>query len=100
MADIFKVRFTSEAHDLDETLDCADDVTVLDEADKSELDLPYSCRAGACSTCAGRVVKGEVTQDDQSFLDADQVGHGFILTCVAFAASDAHIMCHVEDDIF
>lgn len=100
MADIFKVRFMSEAHDLDETLECADDSTVLDVADEAQLDLPYSCRAGACSSCAGRVVKGEINQDDQSFLDDDQVEHGFILTCVAYPLSDAEILCHAEDDIF
>lgn len=100
MGQIFKVRFISEEHKIDETLDCADDTAILDVAEEAQLDLPYSCRAGACSSCAGRIIKGEVNQEDQTFLDDDQVSHGFILTCVAFPKTDLEVQCHAEEDIF
>ncbi|CAN0356513.1 unnamed protein product [Pylaiella littoralis] len=100
MGQIFRVRFINETHDIDDTLDCADDTAILDVAEEAQLDLPYSCRAGACSSCAGRIIKGKVNQEDQTFLDDDQVGHGFILTCVAFPMTDLEVHCHAEDDIF
>jgi ring-1,2-phenylacetyl-CoA epoxidase subunit PaaE len=65
----------------------SDGTTVLEAAEQAGLELPYSCRAGVCSTCRTRVVSGAVTMMTNYALEQWEVDAGYVLCCQALPAA-------------
>ena len=50
---------------------------------RNDLDAPYSCQGGVCSSCLGKVIEGKAVMSKNSILTDDEIEEGFVLTCQA-----------------
>ena len=85
----------------EETFECDKDTFILDALEEAGLDHQSSCRSGACSSCAMKVVEGSVNQEEQTFLDDDQMEEGYVLTCVAYpTSSEVKLLTEQEESVY
>ena len=82
----------------EETFECDAETTILDGLEEAELEHQSSCRSGACSSCAMKLIEGTVNQEDQTFLDDDQLEEGYCLTCVSYPTSDNIILLTEQEE--
>lgn len=92
----YQVHLINKKKNLDITIPVDDTTTILDAAEAQDLELPFSCQSGSCSSCVGKLVEGEIDQSEQVFLDEDQMAKGFVLLCVTYPRSDCTIRTHQE----
>ncbi|MDZ8227221.1 2Fe-2S iron-sulfur cluster-binding protein [Nostoc sp. ChiVER01] len=82
------------------TLQVPENETILSVADAAGLELPSSCNAGVCTTCAGQISKGTVDQTDGMGVSPDLQKQGYVLLCIAKPLSDLKIQTEKEDVLY
>ncbi|WP_319413686.1 1,2-phenylacetyl-CoA epoxidase subunit PaaE [uncultured Cohaesibacter sp.] len=95
---------TSNSCDVSVTLDGStrqfsmpkDGHSILDAAVANEMDAPYSCKAGVCSTCRARVLEGEVEMAVNHALEDYEVKAGYVLSCQCVPVSDKVVISYDE----
>ncbi len=87
----YKIRLIDEEKGLDVTIPVREDEYIFDAAEQKGIQLPVSCRAGACTSCTGKLLQGKVDQD-HTFLKRHEEEAGFVLTCKCYPMSDSTIL--------
>ena len=83
-----------------QTIQVEDSQTILDAATDAGLDLPYSCSAGVCTTCAAKILSGKVEQTDGMGVSPELQAEGYALLCVAYPRSDIKLESGKEEEVY
>ena len=82
------------------TFQVPDDRYILHSAESQGGELPFSCRNGACTTCAVRVRSGDLAQPEAIGLSLELQKQGYALLCVSYARSDLEVETQAEDEVY
>lgn len=81
-------------------IEAAENQTILRAADEAGLNLPTSCGAGVCTTCAALITEGTVEQSDGMGVSLELQQEGYALLCVAYPRSHLKIVTEKEDEVY
>ena len=81
-------------------IEVPEDQTILAAAHAQDIDLPTSCSAGVCTTCAALITEGTVTREEGIGLSPDLQAEGYALLCVAYPSSDVKLESRKEDEVY
>lgn len=83
------------------TVEVPEDQKILRAAYAAGVDLPSSCNAGVCTTCAAQITNGgTVDQTDGMGVGPELQAEGYVLLCVAYPRSDLKIETEKEDEVY
>jgi len=89
-------RYTGQEH----IATVPDDQYILETLESQGIKLPYSCRQGACTTCAVRRLEGEIQHPEAMGLSGELQQQGYNLICVGYACSDLKLETQEEDEVY
>jgi len=82
------------------TIQVPEDKTILRAAYAAGLDLPSSCNAGVCTTCAAQILEGTVDQSEGMGVSPELQQQGYVLLCVAYPRSNLKIETEKEEEVY
>jgi len=89
-------NITITVDDETSTFEMSQKQTILEAALDEDIDAPYSCQGGICSSCLGRITEGEATMRQNNILTESEVAEGLVLTCQAHPTT-ASITINFDD---
>ena len=77
-----------------------EDRYILHSAEEQGVTLPFSCRNGACTACAVRILSGELEQPEAMGISPELKKQGYALLCVSYPRSDLEVETQDEDEVY
>lgn len=77
-----------------------EDQYILQTAEQQDANLPFLCRNGACTSCAVKVIAGELAQPEAMGLSPKLKERGYALLCVSYPRSDLEVETQAEDEVY
>ncbi len=93
----YPVTFVTDTREV--RAQAADDQYLLDAASAAGLELPFMCLQGWCTTCAGRILEGQVDQSEARRFYPQDAAAGFVLLCSAYPRSPLRILTHQKEQM-
>ncbi len=100
MAKSYKITIHNRQKNTIETAIVPEDQYILQTAENQEVEPPFSCRNGACTTCAVRIIEGQVYQPEAMGLSPELQKKGYALLCVSYPRSDLVVETQDEDEVY
>lgn len=98
MSNIYTVEISHQGQN--HTIQVSESQTILDAAQDAGIELPYSCSAGVCTTCAAQILSGKVEQSDGMGVSPELQAEGYALLCVAYPRSDIKLESNKEEVVY
>jgi ferredoxin len=77
-----------------------EDRYILQTAEAGGAKLPFSCRNGACTSCAVKIISGEIHQPEAMGLSPKLKERGYALLCVSYPRCDLEVETQEEDEVY
>ena len=96
----YQIKIYNRKTDTHHQITVPSDRYILRSAEERGVELPFSCRNGACTACAVRVISGDLEQPEAMGLSPQLQSQGYALLCVSYPCSDLIVETQDEDEVY
>lgn len=100
MTKSLKIQIHDRKTDTYQTFQVPEDRYILQSVENQGGNIAFSCRNGACTTCAVRVLSGELHQPEAVGLSQKLRDQGYALLCVSYPRTDLTVETQDEDEVY
>ena len=100
MSKTYTVKVRDRATGKEYIVEVPEDRYILQTAEQQGAKLPFLCRNGACTSCAVKVISGELYQPEAMGLSPKFKERGYALLCVSYPRSDLDVETQEEDEVY